>query len=170
MAKALRDAVLYDGTRDDVAILVVRFLEIEMGQRVMCWSFDTGNIAAVRRAKLAFTERLRESLTGEDIAAAELVFMELIGNVVRHAPGCVEVWVEASASSFLLHVIDRGPGFRYSSKLPQNPLSESGRGLYLISMLTEEFHVSGVSGKGSHACAVLRVGDRRAAECVAIHA
>jgi anti-sigma regulatory factor (Ser/Thr protein kinase) len=170
VAKALHDAVLYDGTRDDVAILVVHFLEIEMGQRVMCWNFDAGDAAAVRRARLAFTERLRGSLTSEDIAAAELVFMELIGNVVRHAPGSVKVWIEANASSFLLHVIDRGPGFRYSSKLPLDPLSESGRGLFLISMLTEEFHVSRASRKGSHACAVLRVGENREVERLAMHA
>jgi hypothetical protein len=34
-------------------------------------------------------------------------------------------------------------------------LSEGGRGLYLVSALAEDFHVSRRRSKGSHACAVL---------------
>jgi anti-sigma regulatory factor (Ser/Thr protein kinase) len=57
----------------------------------------------------------------------------------------------------VLHAIDHGPGFSRNPKLPEL-LAESGRGIYLISKLTEEFQVLQVPGGGSHACAVLLLG------------
>ena len=55
----------------------------------------------------------------------------------------------------MLHVFDEGPGFMYLPRLPRDVYAESGRGLYLVSALAEDFHVSRRSGKGSHARAVL---------------
>ena len=34
-----------------------------------------------------------------------------------------------------LHVLDRGPGFRFYARLPKDSLSESGRGLYIVTQL-----------------------------------
>jgi anti-sigma regulatory factor (Ser/Thr protein kinase) len=50
-----------------------------------------------------------------------------------------------------LHVLDEGPGYRFLSRLPTDTLSERGRGLFLISALTETFHVTMRPGGGSHA-------------------
>jgi anti-sigma regulatory factor (Ser/Thr protein kinase) len=99
----------------------------------------------------------------EDVYAAELVFGELVGNAVRHAPGRVEVTIDWSTSAPVLHVLDRGPGFRHTPVLPDDPYSEYGRGLFLISSLTDDFRVSRRPNGGSHARAVLSVGRRRLA-------
>ena len=52
-------------------------------------------------------------------------------------------------------MLDRGAGFRHISRLPVDPLSEEGRGLFIIASMTTEFTVSQRSGGGSHARAVL---------------
>ena len=75
--------------------------------------------------------------------------------MVRYAPGAVDVVLECASHSTVLHVIDSGPGFERSPMLPADPMSESGRGLFIISALTNEFNVSRRSGPGSHARAVL---------------
>ncbi len=158
IAKGLRDTVLYDGGRDDVAILVVEFPALEVGekQRLLRWELDSGDAVAARTARLEYTERLRsQGMSFERVAMAELVFLELLSNVARYAPGMVTIWMECGDSSLRLHFIDRGHGFHYRSALPSNILSESGRGLYLISMLTKDFYVSKAFGGGSHACALL---------------
>jgi PAS domain S-box-containing protein len=160
VAKALYDVVLPGGAQDDVAILAVKWgsLPIETGGPLSRWVFDVHDADAARHARQAFTQQLQsENVSPDDIAMAELVFMELLGNVVRYAPGQVEIAVDWSGVIPVLHAIDHGPGFSRNPKLP-DLLAESGRGIYLISMLTEEFQVLQVPGGGSHACAVLLLG------------
>ncbi len=84
---------------------------------------------------------------------AELVFGELIGNVVRHAAphSDDEIAIDCSGPQTVLHVFDRGPGFRHTSRLPSDPFSESGRGLFLIAAMTDEYTVAERPGGGSHA-------------------
>ena len=60
-----------------------------------------------------------------DVAAAELIFGELLGNVVRHAPGLVEITLDWTAELPVLHVLDNGPGFqsrRSRERLPADAL------------------------------------------------
>jgi anti-sigma regulatory factor (Ser/Thr protein kinase) len=78
----------------------------------------------------------------------------LIGNTVRYAPGPVDVYLEHEVH--VVHVLDRGPGFEFAARLPQDPFSESGRGLFLIASLTEDLHVVRRPDGGSHARVVLR--------------
>ncbi len=160
-ARALK-AAFFDGAQanDDVAILIVdieSFPDACAGApAIQHWTFDAHEEAAARAARREIGEAL--SARGgafEDVYAAELVFGELVGNAVRHAPGRVEVTVDWSASAPVLHVMDRGPGFRHTPILPDDPYSEYGRGLFLISTLTEDFHVSRRPSGGSHARAVL---------------
>jgi hypothetical protein len=61
----------------------------------------------------------------------------------------------------VLHVLDNGPGFRHISILPPDLLSESGRGLFIVSALTHDFRVSKRAKGGSHARAVLRLQSRQ---------
>jgi hypothetical protein len=42
----------------------------------------------------------------------------------------------------VLHVLDRGAGFRHTSRLPTDPYAEHGRGLFLIAALTVDFTVA----------------------------
>lgn len=75
----------------------------------------------------------------------------------RHAPGRVTVIVDASAAPPVVHVLDDGPGHQLNPRLPADPMSERGRGLYIVNALVEELSISRRSAGGSHARAVLRV-------------
>ncbi|MGD0473966.1 MAG: SpoIIE family protein phosphatase [Candidatus Velthaea sp.] len=160
-ARALKEA-FFDGARakDDVAILIVGIESFPDAHAavpaIQQWTFDAHEETAARAARHEIGETiLARGGALEDVYAAELVFGELVGNAVRHAPGRVEVTVDWSASAPVLHVMDRGPGFRHAPILPDDPYSEYGRGLFLISTLTDDFHVSRRPSGGSHARAVL---------------
>jgi serine phosphatase RsbU (regulator of sigma subunit)/anti-sigma regulatory factor (Ser/Thr protein kinase) len=157
VALAIHDAVIESVSPDDVAILTIARVERDRAsERLAHWSFDARDAAAARdvRAELV-TELQRVPLTDAGVANAELVFAELIGNVVRYAAKWVDVTLDASGALPVLHILDGGPGFRYSPRLPIDVLSERGRGLFIVAQLTEEFHVTKRPHGGSHARAVL---------------
>ncbi len=97
-----------------------------------------------------------------DRASAELIFGELIGNVVRHANG--NSVVDVAVDHPILHVFDRGAGFVNTSRLPIDPYAETGRDLFLIASLAVDFGVSERHGGGSHARVVLHGGSNRRCE------
>lgn len=152
-AGAIRRAVLTKAT-DDVAILTLRTCPVS--ERITRWSSyrsDASNAMNVRRE---FAAVLRaDDIADDDIADAELVFGELLGNVVRHTDGHVEVTLDLSANDPVLHVLDRGPGFTFHARLPNDSLSETGRGLYIAAQLAREVSVVRRTGGGSHARVVL---------------
>jgi len=59
-----------------------------------------------------------------------------------------------------LHVLDRGPGFHHVPALPRDVYSESGRGLFIISLLSKDFSVAKRPTGGSHARALLGLSSR----------
>lgn len=67
----------------------------------------------------------------------------------------LELTLDWSGAAPVLHVIDNGPGFKHVPTLPRDVYSESCRGLFLISSLSEEFNVAKRAESGSHARAVL---------------
>lgn len=151
-AEFICDAALPPDAQDDTAVLTVTF-----GER-RAWAFDAENARAAHQARHQLVKYLRERSSGKvDTGAAELVFGELVGNVVRHAPGPIEVQVEWNGEHPVLHVIDRGRGFIPDPGLPVDTLSEGGRGLYIVSKLTRRFHVERIAGYGNHVAAELRL-------------
>lgn len=151
-AAFLCDACLPPDAQDDTAVLTVSF-----GERTS-WAFDAENARAAHEARAELAAYLRERTSGAaDIGAAELVFGELVGNVVRHAPGPIEVQVEWTGPQPVLHVIDRGRGFLRDPSLPIDMLSESGRGLYIVSQLADALRIERIAGYGNHVAAVLRL-------------
>jgi PAS domain S-box-containing protein len=153
-ALAIHDAVLVEGSRDDVAILTVAVGEPPDFVR---WGFDALDADASRSAQRDIGRRLHAAGFGDErLALAELVIAELIGNTVRYAPGPIDVYLERDREVPVVHVLDRGPGFEFAARLPQDPFSESGRGLFLISSLAEDLHVVRRPDGGSHARVVLR--------------
>ncbi len=88
---------------------------------------------------------------------AELVFSELVGNVLLHAgaSGEVEIDIDCAGPQTILHVLDRGSGFSHISRLPGDLYCETGRGVFLIAQMTDDFTVSERPGGGSHVRAVL---------------
>ena len=163
-AAAIYDALLADGTNDDVVVLTMR-VDPEAGH-VQRWAFDTADAPRAHATREAFLAALAAGGTTAPTAfTAELIFSELLGNVVRYAPGAVEVALEQDTGyAPVLHFFDRGPGFDVMPRLPTDRMSERGRGLFLVWSLAEDFSVGKRPGGGSHARAVLpaRAGDATA--------
>jgi anti-sigma regulatory factor (Ser/Thr protein kinase) len=165
-AQAIYRAVLKRGTSDDVVVLtarleprVARIVTAGDDERTLRWAFDTNNAARAHAARYSFVGVLRDrGVRAKQLDAAEHVFGELLGNVVRYAPGPIEIvfdWNHKTAP--VLHVLDRGPGFTFAPQLPSDLLSERGRGLYIVWSLAEDFNVTQRYDGGSHARAVLGV-------------
>ncbi len=165
-ASALYRAVLKRGGRDDVVVLTLRVDAKENAaargrneERMLRWAFNSNNAGTAHAARYSFVGALREAGVREkQLDAAEHVFGELLGNVVRYAPGPIEIvfdWSRGAAP--VLHVLDRGPGFTFAPKLPSDLLSERGRGLYIVWSLADDFNVTPRYDGGSHARAVLGI-------------
>lgn len=154
VALAIHDAVLSDGARDDIAVMTMA--HVEHSDRLSHWSFDVNDPDMAYSVRQEFLRELeRGGVTPDERYAAELVFSELIGNVVRFAPRWADITLDWNSGRPVLHVLDGGPGFRHAPKLPENLLSERGRGLFIVSRLASEFHVARRPSGGSHARAVL---------------
>jgi anti-sigma regulatory factor (Ser/Thr protein kinase) len=164
-ADALYRAVLRNGNTDDVVVLTLRLESAAerssytiAGPRSRRWAFDTKDVSAAHGARHSFVATLRDAgLRADRLDTAELVFGELLGNVVRFAPGPIEIMFDWSEPAPVLHVLDRGPGFTLVPKLPSDLLSERGRGLYIVWSLTDDFNVTQRHDGGSHARAVLTI-------------
>lgn len=106
--------------------------------------------------RFAFVETLRRARypLGR-LLNAEIVLGELLGNAFRYAPGTVDLTLAWDGGRPVVHLLDRGPGFRYVAAQRPDVYSEHGRGLFLISAFAEEFHVFGRPEGGIHARVVL---------------
>jgi anti-sigma regulatory factor (Ser/Thr protein kinase) len=153
--------------RDDVAVLVLTVRatpdrDSRGRESLQRWTLQTHDARSVTAARRVFAAAFADhGAARDDVAIAEVVFGELVSNTVRYAAGAVEVIVDWSGPDPVLHVIDNGPGFRHIAILPPDLLSESGRGLFIVSAFTQDFRVSKGPRGGSHACAVLRMQGRQ---------
>ncbi len=152
-AQALHHELLRDGAHDDVALLAVRLDAVPETRHARTWTFDTCDNVTAQHARADFAGLLAtRRMADEDVFTAELIFGELLSNVVRYAPGRIEVvldWSEASTA--ILHFLDRGPGFVLIPRLPSDLLAERGRGLFLVWTLSDDFNVTRRAAGGSHA-------------------
>jgi serine phosphatase RsbU (regulator of sigma subunit)/anti-sigma regulatory factor (Ser/Thr protein kinase) len=154
-AAEIEAAVLGKDSRDDVAVMTLLVGASKTGRR---WAFDPHDRAAAYETRAAIAETLRGGTA--DAAAIfnfELIYSELLGNVLRYAGSSIDVRLSWETGSPVLHVLDDGPGFQYVPHLPSDLLAESGRGLFLVTTLAEEFSILRSAHGGSHARAVLRV-------------
>ena len=125
----------------------------------MRWSFEAADAAkayGVRRDLLAYLGSRCDE--GSDLDGAALIFGELVGNVVRHAPGPIAVDITWEEDTAVLRVTDCGPGFDWdgSPRLPEM-YAESGRGLYIAASVAQNLQVRRLAGKGTEALAWLPV-------------
>jgi PAS domain S-box-containing protein len=161
-AQAIHEAVLRGGgASDDVALLVVAFrhslLDIGADGGALRWTFDAVDASAAASARNAMVDALeRRGVSEVDRTVAELVYAELVGNAKRYAPGAIDVALDLSGEFGVLHVIDAGAGFQHNARLPADALAESGRGLFIVSTIAEEFAVTRCPTGGAHARAVLK--------------
>lgn len=147
-AKTLYDRLLTVGPRDDVAILCMTAIPA----RRLYWKIDVCNSEDTMKTRSEILAEIRgRSASSEPSLTAELVLAELIGNLVRYAPGLAEIALEWDGERTILHVRDNGPGFAFSPRLPNDLYSENGRGLFLIAALSDEFNVTRRPEGGSHA-------------------
>ncbi len=160
-AEALYRRVLQGSARDDVVVLTLQLDATGAGTAADedftgHWTFDTSDGDTARDARHAFVASLRDrGVRSDELGTAELIFGELLGNVVRYAPGPIEIMFDWHEDAPVLHVLDRGPGFTLAARLPSDLLSERGRGLYIVWTLAEDFNVTERYDGGSHARAVL---------------
>lgn len=113
----------------------------------MIWLFSSTNAVAAQNARKAFVMLLE--LRGSCAARcgdAELVFGELVGNAIRHAPGPIRVCLEWPDEDPVLHVIDEGPQFSLTHVAPADT-SESGRGLLIAALLTKSLSLRRIHGR-----------------------
>ncbi len=105
----------------------------------MEWQFRSPDARSALFARAAFVEFMRRLRIPDcDCARAEIVFGELVTNVVRHAPGPIEITVQSNERGMVtMDVCDSGPGFSIEPALPV-PDCESGRGVYIVSQLCEK--------------------------------
>lgn len=150
---------------DDVAILITRIerarFEPDAREDVSRWTFDTRTVAGAAIRNEFAAEFSRRGALPEDVWAAEIVLGELLGNVVRHAPGPVEVLVDWAHPVPVVHVLDEGPGFLFAPRLPRDVFAESGRGLFIVGALTDDFNVTPRRRGGSHGRAALALRRQR---------
>lgn len=159
IAKELYDAVLPAHSQDDVAILT---MYVDTSAPVRRWRYDPQwhNVASRVRAEIC-DELVTAGFGPVELFDFETIFAELMANLVRYAPGSAEILLENGSRTFVLHVLDKGPGFQFLPRLPIDLFSQSGRGLYLISHLSTEFSVERRPGGGSHARVVLNTPPKR---------
>jgi anti-sigma regulatory factor (Ser/Thr protein kinase) len=129
---------------DDVAVLAINFANVAR------WKFSSNDALAGREARHAFRRALGErGLPLDDLLGAELIFGELLSNAARHAGGEVQFALDWREGEPILHMIDRGPGYRLDKNVP-DVLAERGRGLWLIECMGGKLEVEPLPGYGSH--------------------
>ncbi|HWT06284.1 MAG TPA: ATP-binding protein [Xanthomonadales bacterium] len=118
----------------------------------LAWRFHCEDAESARSARASFVEYLgRRGVKDEALAGAELVFGELLANAVRHAPGPIDISLSWEDLVPVLTVSDRGPGIREpaGTKLPEDVLSQAGRGLFLVRALAGDPNISQRSERGT---------------------
>ncbi len=157
-ADRLAALVLPNGATDDVAILTLGFEDERDDERLRRFVFRSDDRRAARETHAAISAALvAAGATETQLSDADVIFSELIGNVVRHAPGQCEVALDASGAFPVLSVLDRGRGFTHAPHLPPDTFAESGRGLFIVRSLAAEFGATRRLDGGSHVRAVLTV-------------
>lgn len=124
----------------------------------MEWTFESAAdvyASSLRRELMATLHA--KGAPESDFAAAELIYGELISNVIRHAHGRVCVRLDWSAEFPTLTVRDEERRFERPICLPTDPLAESGRGLFIVKALARDFSVTADEGPGSVASAILPI-------------
>lgn len=148
-SRAIFEQVLANGARDDVAIMTVY---IEPHPDIPRWRFDPRWVDASRRVRGEIRDVLsHKHFSTERLAVFDVIYAEMVANLIRHAPGTAELLLQLQPDGFVLHVLDKGPGFKVAPRLPNDLFCENGRGLYLISKLADGFSAERRPGGGSHA-------------------
>jgi anti-sigma regulatory factor (Ser/Thr protein kinase) len=127
------------------------------------WSLEPADIAAIPRLRQQIMRVLgRLATTDADLGASEIVVAELLSNALAHTAGRAWITLRWDGVHPLLSVADVGPGFSVAARpglinaartlvprLPDDPLADGGRGLYLVAYLALDVAVAERSTGGS---------------------
>ncbi len=122
------------------------------------WLFSAKNVHDAAPARRSLVEYLeQDDISGERLFAIELILGELLGNVVRHAPGPVEIeftWSGGTLPQLLVRY--EGAGF---DALPAStgPLCDEpgGRGLRIVQELATHLRLRRTPHNGMSVIATL---------------
>jgi anti-sigma regulatory factor (Ser/Thr protein kinase) len=124
----------------------------------MKWRFESADplkAYGVRRDLLAYLAA--RATADSDLGGAALIFGELVGNVVRHAPGRIVVDLHWEDDTAVLCVEDSGPGFEWGGPQLPDVLSEGGRGLFIVASTAGRLEVTPTESGGTEVRAHLPV-------------
>ena len=155
-AAFVQRCVMGDERPLDDTVLLVAQLSVALRKS---WRYDSrsSHDAHVLRRDIARFMRYFAPADG-DLFRAELIIGEVLANTVEHAPGTVNVEMDWSGAHPVITVRDGGPGLaRLGERLPADPLSETGRGLFLIASLAIDVSVDSRPGFGTSMRIVLPV-------------
>jgi anti-sigma regulatory factor (Ser/Thr protein kinase) len=129
------------------------------------WALEPADTAAVPRLRQQIMRLLsRHASPDADLAASEVVVAELLSNALEHTTGRAWVSLRWDGDHPLLSVADLGPGFPPDEhrdpagtdverglvpRLPEDPLADGGRGLYLVAHLALDIAVATRATGGS---------------------
>ncbi len=163
-ARAVQELV-FDDMRpsDDAALLLMQFSTVRLDRLAeslpseKVWRFHSSSAHTAQASRREVMSYLRSvASTTENLFEVELVIGEIFANTVQHAPGLVEVRVEWLRERPVLTVRDTGPGLEYlDGKLPDDVLSENGRGIFLVHTLATGITLRSRPGYGTELRAVL---------------
>jgi signal transduction histidine kinase len=124
------------------------YLSIPDSTRALHWRAD-------------FVDYLKSCGASGDLEAAELIFGEIVGNAIIHAPGSIEVCVEWVAGRAKLHVRDDGPPLDAAAIMgTAGVYDDHGRGLSIVRELSPAAIASITYSDGKAISAELPVGLR----------
>ncbi len=127
-----------------------------MGGWQLLWRFESNDASDALRAKSLYLEVLgKHAGVALDKYAANLVYCELVSNVLKHARDGILIRLERKGKDILLKVADRGPGSDFVQMRAITPPSEGGRGLFLAAHYARELRVV-AEGSGTTVTAALR--------------
>lgn len=120
---------------------------------------DALDVLRMRSAVRAFFNETADETS--DVPGALLVFGELVANVVRHAPGAINVRIEWPVGGpVMLRVDDCGPGLGAPVEHDDDPWRESGRGIDIVRALSPVVRIESAPAGGTRVSAELPLGRR----------
>lgn len=164
-ARFVKDEVLRSAeSGDDVVILVAQLVSadaLDTPRSVplsKTWRFHSSHSLSAHNARVEVAAYLA-ALAAEPraIAEAELVVGELLANTVEHAPGLVELRLDWTTEFPRLVVRDSGRGVSLGAGSLPDPLSEDGRGLFLIHAFASDVVIAGMPTVGTEVSCTLRL-------------
>ena len=156
------ETLLESGQRDDIALLCLHLSAASILENSDSgWRFHSDDAGSATSARTSFVAYLRsKGYAQEQVSQAELVFGELVSNVVRHAPGPIDIELRCKEEVALLKVADRGRWLKdqsHQTTLPSDVFAEGGRGIYIVESLVGPIFVRHRAGGGSEVAVRLKL-------------